>query len=142
MARRLILDTTALIAFERGTLDRAALAEDDIAIAAVTVAEFRAGIELADTPARAAARQAVFAAIVAAVPVLDYTAATAAAHARLIAHTRRAGRPRGAHDLLIAAAAREHGRIVVSSDARARFDDLPDVDWLATTSLGHRGPTV
>ncbi|MBT0993210.1 PIN domain-containing protein [Cellulomonas sp. DKR-3] len=132
MARRLILDTTALIAFERRTLDRAALADDDVAIAAITVAEFRLGVELADTPSRAAHRQAVLDAIVSSVPVLDYTARTANMHARLLAHTRRTGRPRGAHDLIIAATAAEHSRTVMSADAQARYDDLPDITWAPT----------
>lgn len=129
MVRRLILDTTTLIAFERGTLDRDALADDDVAISAVTVAEFRTGIELADTPVRAAARQAVLDAITSAVPVLDYTGRTATEHSRLLAHTRRTGRSRGAHDLMIAATAAEHGRTILSADANARFGDLPGVDW-------------
>lgn len=127
MARRLILDTNALIAYERGTIDRTLLDTDDLAIAAVTVAEFRTGIELADTAERAAARARVLAAITAAIVVLDYTERTAAEHARLIAHVRRSGTPRGAHDLIIAAHAVEHGRAVASRDARARFDALPGV---------------
>ena len=54
MARRLILDTGVLVATERG---RAALSEvihadDDLVIAAVTVAELRTGIELADEARR------------------------------------------------------------------------------------------
>ncbi|MCC2321591.1 type II toxin-antitoxin system VapC family toxin [Cellulomonas xiejunii] len=57
----------------------------------------------------------------------DYTARTAAEHARLLAHVRRTGTPRGAHDVTIAAHAAEHGRAVVSLDPRARFDDLPGV---------------
>ncbi|GAB3813092.1 PIN domain-containing protein [Micromonospora zhanjiangensis] len=93
MGRRLILDTNILIAYERGTLDRALLDEDELAIAAVTVAEYRVGIELADTVAHAADRARALAAIVSAVDVLDYTDATAAHHARLIAHARRAGTP-------------------------------------------------
>lgn len=127
MARRLILDTSTLIAYERGTVDRASLDDDDLAIATVTVAELRTGIELADTAARAAERARVLAAITSAVTVLDYTERTAVEHARLIAHVRRAGEPRGGHDLIIAAHAAEHGRAVVSLDARARFDDLPGV---------------
>jgi tRNA(fMet)-specific endonuclease VapC len=59
--------------------------------------------------------------------VLDYTERTAAEHARLVAHVRRAGAPRGAHDLIIAAHAAEQGRAVVSLDVRARFGDLPGV---------------
>lgn len=34
---------------DRGTIDRAAFDEDELAIAAVSVAEYRVGIELADT---------------------------------------------------------------------------------------------
>ncbi|GGM20503.1 MULTISPECIES: type II toxin-antitoxin system VapC family toxin [Micromonospora] len=127
MGRRLILDTNVLIAYERGTLDRALLDEDELAIAAVTVAEYRVGIELADTVSRAADRARALAAIVSAVDVLDYTDATAAHHARLIAQARRAGTPRGAHDLIIAAHAAETGRIILSRDAKARFGDLPNV---------------
>jgi len=37
-------------------------------------------------------------AITSAVDVLDYTEGTAACHARLMAHARRVGKPRGAHD--------------------------------------------
>jgi tRNA(fMet)-specific endonuclease VapC len=127
VARRLILDTNALIAYERGEFDAASLDDDDLAIAAVTVAEFRTGIELADTPARAADRARVLAVITDTVTVLDYTARTAAEHARLIAHVRRTGTPRGAHDLIVAAHAVEHARIVVSLDANAKFGDLPGV---------------
>lgn len=127
MGRRLILDTNVLIAYERGTLDRAALDEDELAIAAITVAEYRTGIELADTAERAADRSRALAAITSAVEVLEYTEATAVHHARLIAHARRSGRARGAHDLIIAAHAAQTGRILLSRDALARFSDLPGV---------------
>jgi tRNA(fMet)-specific endonuclease VapC len=127
VGRRLILDTNVVIAYERGTLDRASLDEDELAIAAITVAEYRVGIEMADTVARAADRARTLAAIVSAVDVLDYTDATAAHHARLIAHVRRAGTPRGTHDLIVAAHAAETGRIILSRDAKARFGDLPNV---------------
>ncbi len=56
MGRRLILDTNVLIAYERGKIDRAAFDDDELAVAAVTIAEYRVGIELADTAARAADR--------------------------------------------------------------------------------------
>jgi len=127
MGRRLILDTVILIAYERGTMDRSSLDDDELAIASVTVAEYRAGIEMADTADRAAERARALAAILSAVDVLDYTQVTAANHARLLAHIRRTGTPRGAHDLIIAAHAAETGRIIVSRDAKARFGDLPGV---------------
>lgn len=127
MGRRLILDTNVIIAYERGRLDRTTLDEDELAIAAVTVAEYRVGIELADTAAREADRARALAAIMSTVEVLQYTEATADHHARLLAHVRGAGSPRGAHDLTMAAHAAETGRTLCSFDAKARFDGLPSV---------------
>jgi tRNA(fMet)-specific endonuclease VapC len=123
VGRRLILDTNILIAYERGTMDRSSLDDDELAVASVSVAEYRVGIELADTAERARA----LVAITSALDVLDYTQATAAHHGRLLAHVRRSGSPRGAHDLIIAAHAAETGRMILSRDAKARFGDLPGV---------------
>ena len=50
------MDTKALISYERGTIDRSALDDDELAVAAVSIAEYRVGIELADTAAWAADR--------------------------------------------------------------------------------------
>lgn len=127
MGRRVILDTNVLIDYERGAIDRAALDDDELAIAAITVAEYRTGIELAEMAERAAARSRALAVMVDALEVLEYTEATAVHHARLIAHARRSGRPRGAHDLIIAAHAAQTGRVLLSRDATARFGDLPSV---------------
>ena len=127
MGRRLILDANVLIAYERGTIDRSSLDEDELAIASVSVAEYRVGIELADTASRAAERARALAAITSTVDVLDYTQATAAHHGRLLAQVRRAGSPRGAHDLIIAAHAAETGRTILSRDAKARFGALLEV---------------
>lgn len=127
MGRRVILDTTALIDYERGTIERATFDEDDIAIVAISVAEYRTGIELADTPARAAARARGLDAITSIVEVLEYSETTAAYHAQLLAHVRQSGDPRGAHDLIIAAHAAQTGRLLISRDAAARFGDLPGV---------------
>lgn len=127
MGRRVILDTNVLIDYERGAFDRAALDDDELAIAAITVAEYRTGIELADTAERTAARSRALAAITGAVEVLEYTEATAVHHARLIAHARRSGRARGAHDLIVAAHAAQTERVLLSGDALARFADLPGV---------------
>lgn len=127
MGRSLILDTNVIIAYERGTIDRTALDDDELAIAALSVAEYRVGIELADTAARAADRARALAAITSAVDVLEYTEPTAACHAKLIAHVRRSGVPRSAHDLIIAAHALQTERIVLSFDAKARFGGLPGV---------------
>jgi tRNA(fMet)-specific endonuclease VapC len=130
VGRRLILDTNILIAYERGAIDRSALDEDELAIASVSVAEYRVGIEMADTAERAAERARALTAITSAVDVLDYTQATAAHHGRLLALVRRSGAPRGAHDLIIAAHAAETGRSILSRDTKARFGELPGVNAL------------
>jgi predicted nucleic acid-binding protein len=81
------------------------------------------------TPARRAAQQAFLEELLAVTPVADYTPEVAGHHAALLAHVRRAGRPRGAHDLIIAATARATDRILVSTDAQAGgFADLPEVE--------------
>ena len=130
MGRRLILDTNVLIGYERETIDRAALDADELAVAAVSIAEYRLGIELADTPGRAADRARALVAITSSVDVLDYTEATAACHAKLIAHARRTGTPRGAHDLIIAATAVATKRTVLTTDRSANFQGLPGVECI------------
>lgn len=131
MGRRLILDTNVLIAYERGTIDRAALDQDDLAIGAVSVAEYRVGIEMADTPERSADRARALAAMTSVLEVLEYDEVTAAYHGRLMAHVRRTGKPRGAHDLIIAAHAMQSDRTIFGFDANARFADLPGVSATA-----------
>jgi tRNA(fMet)-specific endonuclease VapC len=99
--------------------------EDDVAIAAITVAQLRVGVERSKGQKRAR-RQAFVEDIVATVPVLSYDLDVAAAHAELLAAVRRQGLPRGAHDLIIAATAKASNRAVVTGDTLA-FRDLPGV---------------
>lgn len=128
MGRRLIVDTNVVIAIERGTDEGLGLEDtDEIAIAAVTETELLLGVELADDPAVATNRRRSVSTILDSVDTLDYTPQTAAHHAALLAHVRRTGTPRGAHDLIIAAHAAETRRLVLSRDAKARFADLPGV---------------
>ena len=124
---RLILDTNALIQLDRHGERVAGISEsDDIAIAAVTLAELRHGALAADAARRQARRQFIQD-VEKTIEVLPYTRSTAAEHAALLDHVRRSGRPRGAHDLIIAAHARQTGRQVVSLDVKARYSDLPGV---------------
>lgn len=99
--------------------------EDDVAIAAISVAELAVGVELADDRRRSE-REAFVAAVLDAVTIEGYDLDVARAHGVLLAHTRRAGRPRGAHDLIVAATARARGREIVSAD-ESGFADLPEV---------------
>lgn len=98
---------------------------DDVAVAAITVAELRVGVQLAK--GRRREKRAHFVeAVLNAVSIEPYDLNVAEAHADLLAHVRRAGAPRGAHDLIIAATARAQERQVVSSDKGA-FAELPGV---------------
>jgi tRNA(fMet)-specific endonuclease VapC len=124
---RLILDTPVLIDAERSgrRLNRLIADEDDVAIAAVTAAALLVGVELAGDAGRAQ-RSAFVRSVLDTVPIEDYDVQVAQEHARLLAHVRRSGRPRGAHDLVIAATAVARDRLVVSTDSSA-FADLPGV---------------
>ncbi|MBD0673053.1 PIN domain-containing protein [Streptomyces sp. CBMA156] len=126
MARRLILDTGVLIQAERNGTGELFHPGDDVAISAITAAELHLGVELADDTRRPR-RQSFVDAVLAVVPVEDYTPETARIHARLMAHVRRQGKPRGAHDLIIAATAVATARVLVTTDASAGFADLPGV---------------
>jgi tRNA(fMet)-specific endonuclease VapC len=108
-----------------GTLEGLVDDADDAAIAAVTVAELVVGGELADGKRRTA-REAFLAEVLEAVSVEDYDLDVAREHGILLAHTRRCGRPRRAHDLIIAATARARQREVVSADLDG-FAELPEV---------------
>lgn len=112
-----MLDTSVLVAAERrrSSLDDAILDDDDVAIAAVTAAELWVGVELADGRRRAG-RMTFVEQVIASIPIEDYDVVTAKVHAALLAEARREGRPRGAHDLLIAATAIARGRILVTFD--------------------------
>lgn len=125
----LLLDTTFLIDAERdgGHLDELIDDEDDVAVAvaAITVAELLVGVELATT-SRLPHRQQFVDAVVEAVPVISYDPGVAAAHAKLLATTPRQGRPRGAHDLIVAATAQATGRVLVTADTTA-FSGLPRI---------------
>ena len=123
----LLLDTTFLIDAERGgvDLDDAIDDADDVAIAAVTVAELLVGVRLASGKRRDG-RQVYVEEILESLPIIAYDRNVAIEHAELLVAVREQGRPRGAHDLLIAATARATDRTIVTADQDA-FTDLPSV---------------
>jgi len=123
----LLFDTTFLVDADRSgdEFDTVVGDDDDAAIAAITIAELQVGVALSTGKARRD-RQAFLDDVLATVPVIDYDIALAQAHAELLVATRKQGRPRGAHDLMIAATARSTRREVVTADDSA-FADLPGV---------------
>jgi tRNA(fMet)-specific endonuclease VapC len=105
------------------TLDSVIDDADDVAIAAITAAELLVGVELSDEKSKQG-RLAFVEDVLSSIPIEPYDLEVARRHALLLAHTRRSGRPRGAHDLLIAATALANDRTVVSADISG-FSDLP-----------------
>jgi tRNA(fMet)-specific endonuclease VapC len=123
----LILDTTVLVDAERGgdALNDVIDDGDDVAVAAITVAELKVGVQLAKGRRRDK-RERFVAAVLDADSIDAYELDVAEAHAALLAHVQRTGTPRGAHDLIIAATARARERQIVSLDQRG-FAGLPEV---------------
>jgi tRNA(fMet)-specific endonuclease VapC len=122
-----LLDTSALISIERsgGLLDEVVLDDDDPALSALTVAELRVGVELGSGRKRQQ-REAFIGWVEHHVPTVPYDGEVAHAHAKLIAHCRRAGTQRSAYDLMIAATGSATGRTIITLDRRG-FADLPNV---------------
>ena len=131
---RLILDTSVLIEAERGEgeLLEALDDVDDIAIAAITVAELRVGVGLTKGRRQRAGHESFVDSVIDTISIEAYDLEVAEAHAELLVHIRRAGTPRGAHDLIIAATALARDREVMTLDRRG-FADLPGV---AVAELG------
>jgi tRNA(fMet)-specific endonuclease VapC len=123
----LLLDTTFLVDADRAgnELDAVIDDDDDVAIAAITVGALLVGVQLSTGKSKSA-RAAFVDSVLVSVPIVDYDRKTEKAHARLLAVVRVQGRPRAAHDLIIAATARSTRRTVVTADAGA-FADLPGV---------------
>ncbi|MBO0732655.1 MAG: PIN domain-containing protein [Acidimicrobiaceae bacterium] len=123
----MLLDTTFLVEADRSSdpLDEMIDDEDEVAVAAVTNVELLVGVLLADDTHRSGRQQFVDE-IHETMPIIDYDTAVAAAHAELLVAVRRQGRPRGAHDLIIAATAKATQREVVSANTSA-YLDLPGV---------------
>jgi tRNA(fMet)-specific endonuclease VapC len=128
-----LADTTLLIDAERGGVDLDAAVDDgdDVAIAAITIAELLVGVRLA-SGLRRKARRAYVDEVIELLPVIAYDRRVAGEHAELLVAVRESGRPRGAHDLLIAATARATNRTVITAD-RGAFAGLPGV-----SVIGHR----
>lgn len=128
MARRVVLDTGVIIAFERGKLDvDTVLGADDAVIAAVTAMELLVGVERAD-PANRQRRTRHVEAVLASVPVVDYTLDVARVHARLVAQAMNRGKPRSTFDMIIAATAAAEGRVLLTTDMAADFGGLSGVN--------------
>jgi tRNA(fMet)-specific endonuclease VapC len=117
----LILDSNVLIQAERNarTHPFAQFADYGNAyISAITVSELLVGVHLANSEARRNQRKAFVEGILMLFPVLEFSTASARIHAELYASLRRKGELIGAHDLIIAATALQHGFPILTGNVR------------------------
>src|SRR5687768_4845257 len=121
-----------LIAVERilaGNTDLQRTFPTSPVVSAVTIAELRMGIELADDSHRQD-RQRFVVAVLENVAVIPFGLGEAAAYARIAAVLRRAGQRIGERDLLIAATAVANGHSVITLNA-SEFERVPGLTVLS-----------
>lgn len=128
----LLIDTSALVATERTGSGFQALsgevAEEELAVPAIVYAELLAGVELADTPSRAAERRSKIEALFRRVPLVPFGSGAAERWAVLFAELRRAGRLVPANDLAVAATALDLGYgVLVGPSGEEHFRRIPEL---------------
>lgn len=102
-----VIDSSVLIAAERGLLDLSAIAgadSDEVAIASITASELLHGVHRLKGAGRARAERFVER-VFDLVPIVPFDLPIARVHAALSAELGARGTPVGAHDLMIAATA-------------------------------------
>lgn len=108
----LVVDTSVLIATERGSLPPDALHRIQpgarLAVSAITVSELLHGYHRALTKSRRAARERFISSVLAELEVLPFDVRVAREHARIWAELAERGQMIGPYDLLIAATALAH----------------------------------
>jgi tRNA(fMet)-specific endonuclease VapC len=133
----LMLDSSVLIAAERGRFDLPALfhanSGEEFFIAAITASELLHGVERANTPERREKRSLYVEGVLQRLPVIDFETAVARRHARIWAELEVMRKMIGPHDLLIAATAVEHDHSVATLN-HAEFSNVPGLK-LADVSL-------
>ncbi len=126
----LILDSGVLIRHERtGRSDffTPYAAYGDAYISAITVSELLLGVHLADSQARRSRRLAFVENLLNLLPVFDFSSETARIHAEIHASLRQRGTSIGAHDLIVAATAVQHGCAVATGNHR-EFNRVPGLE--------------
>ena len=130
-----LIDSSVLIAAERGTLDLESIlrdyVEEHFSLSAITASELFHGVHRAKTEGRRVRREAYVEALLSNFPVIAFDLICARTHARLSAKLATKGINVGAHDLIIAATAIARGLDVVTRDERSfpRIPGLSLIRW-------------
>jgi len=129
-----VLDTSVLVAAERGAVRFEALleslGEESVAVAAITASELLHGCHRASDAGVRARRAAFVDALLDALPVLPFGMPEARRHAELWAELARTGTVIGPHDLLMAATALAHGFVLATLNQR-EFGRVPGLRFAA-----------
>jgi tRNA(fMet)-specific endonuclease VapC len=127
-----LIDADVIIQAERKAFDLDAWlrahANEEIKLAAITVAELWRSVERAAGVHRARRQKFVLRAL-SVFEVVPYTEKAAAEHARLWAEVETTGQRMSPHDLMLAATARECGAAIVTFNTR-RFSAVPGLTVL------------
>lgn len=133
----IVLDTSVLVAVERGQQSLAQMlerfADEPTGIAAITASELLYGVHRATDPGVRARRAAVIERFLSRIPVYEFGLVEARRHAELNADVRAKGAPIGAHDLLIAATAIARGDVLCTLN-EGEFARVPGLRVLAVGS--------
>jgi tRNA(fMet)-specific endonuclease VapC len=98
-------------------------------VSAITVSELLVGVHLANSEARRNQRKAFVEGVLMLFTALEFSAASARIHAELYASLRNKGELIGAHDLIIAATALQHGFAILTDNGR-EFSRIPGLTVL------------
>ncbi len=131
----IVLDTSILIAAERGRFDLEALVaanvEETIALAAISASEFLYGVERTREPSLRAQRGRYAEEVLASLAIIPFGLAEARIHASLWAGLAAKGSVIGAHDLQVAATALSIASSVATLNQK-EFKRVPGLSLVAT----------
>ena len=134
-----ILDTSVLVAGERATIRIAellrSLAEEPVALAAITASELLHGCHRAPDPGIRARRSAFVEGLLGIIPVLPFGIAEARRHAELWAELAAAGGVIGPYDMLVGATAVAHGYSLATLNRR-EFSRVPGLRLVSIERFG------
>ena len=118
-----VIDSSVLIAVERGELDLTSIADvaadDEVVISAITASELLHGVHRLRGAVQRARTERLVESVLATLTVVPFDLLIARAHAILSADLRSRGTAVGAHDLIIAATAVALGFAVATRDRRS-----------------------
>jgi tRNA(fMet)-specific endonuclease VapC len=126
---RIVLDTSALIAVDRGKLPIHSIlkANEKYYLPQVVIAEFLTGVELSRSNDERAAKLAILEVFETTAQVVNFDRRHAATYATVAFESRRSGIRRTEFDQAVAATALICDAKIRTSDRAARFEELPGI---------------